>query len=311
MKRRSWGDRCAPRGGFTLVELLVVIMIIAILVLLLPAVNSAREAARRTSCINNEKQIMLAFLNSAEAQGGFSNRRSPTKALTSGHGWGLTLLPFIEEQDLFNKFNYSKGFFDPLNKGVTMVPVSTYMCPSTMTGPRVMDIGSGTTTTTSTGYAGDYVVFHQLTYTGSGTTCTGCNSSAAKDVNGKIRIKDYTDGLSKTIMLAEQAGRPNYYIGNKLQASNSGLTNPKFWGCWTSYQSVTAQGWSAAATPAAGGIYSMNRSNSQGVYSFHTGGAFFGYCDGSVKFIDESVPIATLLAYVTRDGGESVADPGE
>jgi prepilin-type N-terminal cleavage/methylation domain-containing protein/prepilin-type processing-associated H-X9-DG protein len=298
------------RHGFTLIELLVVIAIIAVLIaLLLPAVQQAREAARRTQCRNNVKQVMLAFHNYHDSNNGFPNRYSLNgTTLNSGHGWGLKLLPFMEQSSLYNAWISTKSFFDPENKPVLMTAVPVYMCPSSPSGPRIMDISSGSATATSQGVASDYVVFHQITTTGSGVTCTACNTAAPKTAGSVTPISAITDGTSNTIMLAEQAGRPDYYIGRVKQATNTGLTNPLFWGSWASYQSVTGQGWNSATPPAAGGVHSMNWSNSQGVYSFHVGGAMFGMCDGSVRFISENVALSTLIALWTRDEGDIPGD---
>ena len=292
------------RRAFTLIELLVVIAIIALLVsLLIPAVQQARESARTTQCRNNMKQVMLAFHGYHDLYAGFPNRYSLNgSTLNSGHGWGLKLLPYIEQGNLYKTWNQGKSFFDPENAAVTNIAVPSYLCP-TAGSPRTMDVSSGTTTT-STGIAGDYVVFHQITTTGSGATCINCNTAAPKTAGTVTPISSITDGLSNTVMMSEQAGRPDYYIGRDKQATTSGLTNPKFWGCWAAYQSVTFQGWNASTPPGAGGTYSMNRSNSQGIYSFHQSGAMFGMCDGSARFVSESVPMAILIGLATRNDGE-------
>lgn len=297
------------RRAFTLIELLVVIAIIAILIaLLLPGVQQAREAARRTQCMNNIKQVMLAFHNYHDAHGGFPNRQAVTGTSPSnGHGWGLKLLPYLEQTALYNSWNWSKSFFDPENQAVTTIPVRSYLCPAAPGGPRVMPV-SANTTQTSTGVAGDYVVFHQIVTTGTGAICKSCNTAAPKTVGGITPMAAITDGTSNTIMMSEGAGRPDYYIGRVKQATTTGMTNPMFWGCWAAYQSVTAQGFNAAATPGAGGVYAMNRTNSQGVYSFHVGGAFFGFCDGRVRFISENASLVTLIALWTRDDGETPGD---
>lgn len=301
----------APRReGFTLIELLVVIAIIAVLIaLLLPAVQQAREAARRTQCRNNVKQVMLAFHNYHDNNNGFPNRYSLNgSTLNSGHGWALKLLPFMEQTPLYNTWNNSKSFFDPENTPVLMTALPMLMCPSSPGNPRVMNISAGSSTPTSQGIASDYVVFHQISTTGSGVTCTRCNTAAPKTAGTVTPIAMIIDGTSNTIMMAEQAGRPDYYIGRVKQPTNSGLTNPLFWGSWASYQSVTGQGWNSAIPPGAGGVHSMNWSNSQGAYSFHIGGAMFGMCDGSVRFISENIALSTLIALWTRDEGDVPGD---
>ncbi|MEW4453022.1 DUF1559 domain-containing protein [Bremerella sp. JC817] len=295
-------------GGFTLVELLVVIAIIGILVgLLLPAVQMAREAARRMQCTNNLKQVVLAFHNYADSYHGFPNRQSFTTTPNTGHGWGLKLLPYVEQRALYDNFDLSKSFFESENQAITSTPVDTYLCPSSPSGPRTMDIGPAGQSATSTGVAGDYVVFHQIQDTGSGISCSTCNTAAPKIVNTVTKLAEITDGLSNTILVAEEAGRPDFYIGSEKQASNSSMTNPTFWGCWASFQSVTARGSNASVPPGAGGNYTMNRSNTQGVYSFHPGGAMFGLCDGSVRFISETTALSILISLSSRDGGETIA----
>ncbi len=295
------------RQGFTLVELLVVIAIIGVLTaLLLPAIQAARESARRTGCSDNLRQVMIGFHGYHDVYKGFPNRVSLTgTTLSSGHGWGLTLLPFMEGGTLYNRWNQSKSFFSPENKQVTTSIVSSYLCPSAPDGPRSMSVSSGTTAT-STGIAGDYVVFHQISTTGSGATCTPCNTAAPKTAGTLTPMKRITDGTAYTIYMSEEAGRPDYYLGRIKQSSNAGITNPMFWGCWAAYQSVTLQGWNAAAVPAAGGVYSMNRSNSQGIYSFHQSGAHVAMCDGSVRFLSEEIPVALLIALGSRDAGEKI-----
>ncbi len=298
------------RNAFTLIELLVVIGIIATLVaLLLPAVQQAREAARRSQCSNNLKQVSLAFHNYADVYGGIPNRQSFTTSLSSGYGWGVRMLPFIEQPALYDSFNFNKNFFDPENKGVTMTPISIYMCPTSPDGPREMDLAPASpTTTTSTGIAGDYVVSHQINFTGTGVTCTNCRPAPPQAAGGLTPLREITDGLSNTILHFEQAGRPYFFIGRERQATNFSLINSKYWGCWASYQSVTAQGSNASILPGAGSNYTMNRTNSQGVYSFHRGGAMFSLCDGSVRFISENANLATMLAMFTCNGGEVVGE---
>lgn len=300
------------RNAFTLVELLVVIAIIGTLIsLLLPAVQMARESARRMQCANNMRQIVLAFQMYADIGGGFPNRWCNNKNLSdTSRGWGVIILPQIEQQALHDRFDTTKAFYAPENAPVTTTAVATYICPSTPGGKRMMDIGSGTTAT-SKGVAGDYVLYHQLSYTGV-TACSTCKPvpSQSTSDDGLTPLAAITDGLSNSILLSEQAGRPDYYRLKIRQASNSGLTNPMFWGCWASFQSVTGQGSNAAGT-ASGGVCSMNCQNSQGAYAFHPGGGNFGFCDGSVRFLAQTIPVSTLLALESRNGGETVDSSGQ
>jgi prepilin-type processing-associated H-X9-DG protein len=175
---------------------------------------------------------------------------------------------------------------------------------------RLMDI-SNNTTPTSTGYAGDYVLYHQLSFTGVTTTCTAatCKPAGSQSTadDGLTRLAAITDGLSNTILVSEQAGRPDFYKFGARQSTPNPL-NPLFWGCWASFQSVQGQGYDATGTNA-GGVCSMNCNNSQGAYSFHPGGGQFAFCDGSVRFLSSTIPVDLLLALETRNGGEIASEP--
>ncbi|MCA9233777.1 MAG: DUF1559 domain-containing protein, partial [Planctomycetales bacterium] len=117
------------RTAFTLVELLVVIAIIGILVgLLLPAVQAAREAARRLQCQNNLKQQGLAFLNFESAQKALPPRRSTQ---VPRQGWGPYLLAYLEQKPLGDAYDLKQNFYAPQNQPLIKVPLSVFLCPST------------------------------------------------------------------------------------------------------------------------------------------------------------------------------------
>ena len=246
---------------------------------------------------------MLGFLNYNDIHHGLPNRYSLNgTTLNSGHGWGITLLPFIEESNLYNSWNNNYSFFDPQNQAVCNTVVNAYLCPTSPDGPRVMPV-SAATTQTSTGIAGDYVVFHQITTTGSTAVCSPCDTAAPKNAGTLTPLRQISDGLSQTLLISEQAGRPEYWLSGMKQTT-ANPTNPLFWGCWAAYQSVT-QGFSGASSSAAGGTYSMNWSNVQGIYSFHPQGANFGMCDGSVRFVSAELPVTLLVAFSSRDAGDT------
>lgn len=308
--------RGAWSRGFTLVELLVVIAIIGTLIgLLLPAVQAAREAARRSQCLNNMKQILLAFHNHSNSKGGFP----PCRITTTGqqHGWMVDLLPFLENGNAASIYNYQLNFFDAGNQAIvdTLLPVA--ICPTTPSPDREMDLGQTATKLYGTkGYGGDYFVTHLLNATSAqsaglncGTTANPCRPVLFVQNNEENTIHPLnliTDGLSNTVLVVEQADRSNYWILTSLQASNAALTNVNWWGAWASYQHFTYQGYTADGK-SVGTTCSMNCSNSQGIYSFHQQGSNVAFCDGSVRFVNQQIPVATLMSLMTRDGGEPLS----
>ena len=326
----NWKQLKNKRCGFTLVELLVVIAIIGILIaLLLPAVQSAREASRRTKCKNNMHQLMLSFLNYSNSRKGFP----PCRTTTAGkqHGWMVDLLPYFEETTISNLYRFDKNFYDVENQQVVDQPLLISQCPSTPNDTqREIPLGQNATKMFGTkGYSGDYYVTHLLSTTSANAAALPCSTktggcisydlkpvlfvqappgapAAASEENRIHPLRWITDGTSKTVLIHEQAGRSDYWIDGVLQSSNAKLTNVNWWGSWPSYQHFTYQGYTSPVGTAAGAGCAINCSNSQGSYSFHKGGANFAYCDGSVHFVSENVSVGMLMSMLTRDGGETV-----
>ena len=179
--------------GFTLIELLVTIAIIGVLVaLLMPAVQSAREAARRSSCRNHLKQLALALHNYHDAHrtvppGCIIMGDSP-EAL-SGWGWGAMVLPFTEQSALYNTINFELGTTVGSNRAVVAQPIPFWWCPSDI-GPSVCTI--------NVGGAGAVAV----------ATGNYCGSQGMLSPLVCVRFGDVTDGLSQTLMLGERVHQP-------------------------------------------------------------------------------------------------------
>ncbi|WP_417380130.1 DUF1559 domain-containing protein [Gimesia sp.] len=292
--------------GFTLIELLVVIAIIAILIaLLLPAVQQAREAARRMSCKNNLKQIALAAHNYESA----FRVMPPRRILSSGNrrGWGPSILPYLDQANLQGRYDFNKNFYDPENEENIRVPLAVFMCPSAP-GPRLITvIQSGVT---SEGIAGDYFGPNSFRSDEYGVASLSGNNqiTAMDDLPRTRRFRDITDGTTNTMLITEQAGRADYYIRGIKQASNAGLSQATSWGSWPSYQVFQVQvfGSDAVTRDGPGGTCSINCNNSQGIYSFHTGGAHASFVDGSVHMLSESIDANVLFALITINGGEII-----
>lgn len=215
MKRRTSHQR-----GFTLIELLVVIAIIAILIaLLLPAVQQAREAARRTQCRNNLKQIGLAMHNYHDVYRVFppgfviawGNNGSIDLTETSvdgnrrhGWGWGTYLLPYIDQAPLYNKLDVGSSVsvnrLSGTELGLTVL--QGYLCPSSAEG--------GNTDFAQSNYVGMFGANGVVTISGDRIRADGTPPSTAPDNGGalgflsKNRIRDFTDGTSNTILVGER-----------------------------------------------------------------------------------------------------------
>ncbi|MFN5757372.1 MAG: DUF1559 domain-containing protein [Planctomycetia bacterium] len=371
------------RRGFTLVELLVVIAIIGTLVgLLLPAVQTAREAARRSACTNNMKQLALACQTFADGNAGqVPNSARPGTVRIS---WITRILPFLEQNALFDSYDQNSnwgsvtpaaGFTIPnavlahtrlgvVECGSAPGPDSRYDAdpqsstqpfayPTTATRAVVNPAGNGFSTNglfcAPTDYSPTvYVDFALANTTGTPNDNLADVAAAAAPTNAgntraspgdglmskdygdgfKPSLKDATDGLSNTILLAESAGRPFVYRGRK-RADDTTAQFPA--------RRVNAGGWvrpasdlSIDGSTANGATFRssptkvVNATNGESietaafqtgyygtdgggeVYAFHPSGANVAFGDGSVKLINSNISIRLFSSLVTRAGGETI-----
>lgn len=247
------GSRRGSRG-FTLIELLVVIAIIAVLIaLLLPAVQQAREAARRTQCKNNLKQVGLAMHNYLDANQFFPIMRQ-TGSVPSGvyNGWGLKILPYIDQGTIYNQFNFAVPWYQgtadsPTSNNLTLcqTKLPAYRCPSSLDregfaapSPALVVLEAAYTTTPSTTAdpdsapvrktaVSDYMAFYGGGGYGFPLVNDGNTIIAASGIEFALQnfraIAAITDGTSNTLMIAESAGRPLHYIKGRLQTGPSAL----------------------------------------------------------------------------------------
>jgi prepilin-type N-terminal cleavage/methylation domain-containing protein/prepilin-type processing-associated H-X9-DG protein len=310
--------RYSRKKGFTLIELLVVIAIIAILIgLLLPAVQKVRDAAARITCSNNLKQLGLAYHNYA----GVYNSSFPPSMIanpTTTVGWGIFLLPYIEQNNLYTQYDFNAPFFYTgngiNNQAVSNTMIKTFICPSvpTRTGPYSYTFNyPGYPSTSWQAYPSDYtplagVSQYLAMYLGLPSTPTLLAGPLQENIPTRILV--ITDGTSNTILLAEIAGKNELYQAGK----DTGTTLSGFYGGEGGWADATSSGsslWGSSGDgTTAPGTCGINCSNDYGLYSFHASGANALFADGSVRFLTANTSIITLCAYVTSQGGEAVSD---
>lgn len=279
------------RRAFTLVELLVVIAIIGILIgLLLPAVQAAREAARRTQCSNNLKQIGLALHLHLDTYSRFPQDRIRNPAT----GWCLALLPFIEQQALYDQYDRTQPFWSRINEPSAQVPLTVFLCPSTPDPSLLVPndpswIVSETGSPPTENYRGDYMSMSG--YYDPVQMDPSFADGLLHEANG--RAKDARDGLSNTLVISEMGARPDYYAGGIQQPDESKPGWFNEWGGWASTQRIIFSGFSHDGLTRFGPC-PINCSNLEGIYGFHPAGAQGLLGDGSVHFLNQNIDLQTI-----------------
>ncbi len=319
MAPRCRNSRRTP--GFTLVELLVVIAIIGILIaMLLPAVQSAREAGRTLQCKNNMKQIGIALHAYHQMNGNLPyGSNFPT---STGGTWASAILPELGSQSVYDKFDFSKPVWDPANKPAVETVIEVYICPSDGTASEALQ--GGRVQVGSHNAAGSMGMWYPVSMgptrdgTNPSVACVFCPEPWADDSyccamtadygccgNNKepgvglfdrggheVKFKDIEDGLTNTIMAGETLPR---------QCTFNGAYNHNF--------------------PIAGTSIPLNTFNESedgvndlwytacGYKSNHKGGANFLMAGGSVRFFSETIDYRLYNELGTRAGGEVVGTP--
>jgi prepilin-type N-terminal cleavage/methylation domain-containing protein len=343
LRNRNGGTRS---GGFTLVELLVVIAIIGILIaLLLPAVQAAREAARRSQCSNNLKQIGLAMHNYHDVNNSFPPSWFMDLSTLNAAVWGTRILPYLEQSALSQNYDNRLAAFNetsPGNVAVIATPLQAYVCPSTPGGAADRTYSESwpaaliqqafgytppfdplTYTTGPSDYrpsAGIKDPFRSLAWTGhpnSGNIDGALKETIVGITTNSNRIADIMDGTSNTVMIGECVGGPSVYgkggqvVGsvNKTPPDQFALANGGGWGEILNGEEYVSG--TLSNDPFTGGPCVINCTNlrNAGFYSFHPGGSQFLVCDGSVRFIGETTDAWIFASLITRANGESVSMP--
>ncbi|MBW3598461.1 MAG: DUF1559 domain-containing protein [Planctomycetes bacterium] len=251
--------------GLTLVELLVVIAIIGLLAaVLLPAVQAAREAARRAQCLNNLHQIGVALhayhdVHRRFPPGGIEPR--PIWPQGRQFAWSAFLLPMLEQESLSEQIDFNKAFDDPANADAAAIVISGYLCPST---PRDSPLHQGRG---GCDYGGIY---------GERITSPNNPPKGIMLYDEALGFADVLDGASTTLIVSEDANFPD--------------------GQWINGRNIFDQSFAINQAP----------KFENDIRSRHPGGANGLFCDGSARFLSETMPLEILAAICTRAGQEVV-----
>ena len=288
------------RRGFTLIELLVVIAIVAVLIaLLLPAVQQAREAARRSQCQNNLKQIGLALHNYHDTNQCFPpgwigiTANQPDVNGLNGWGWASKLLHKMDQQALYHQINFKLGITDPANAAILTNVLPMFRCPSDPSSNLWVlkdDMGNPVATLPTANYAGNFGSggLDDCEITPLGTTCLG---NGVMMHNRAIRLRDITDGTSTTLMIGEHKTREDLDWHSTWTGVVAGGEEP--------YQRILGVTDHVPNSPA---------NHIDDFASHHTTGSFFLMGDGHVKLITSNIDESVYKKLATRGGNEVVGD---
>ncbi|HEY7328335.1 MAG TPA: DUF1559 domain-containing protein [Gemmataceae bacterium] len=311
-------NRSQRRAAFTLIELLVVIAIIAILVgLLLPAVQKVRDAANRSQCQNNLKQVSLAVFNYESTYHTLpTSTRPPGVTNAPRISWTIGVLPFMEQQNISNLYDITSNWDSANNLPLTSRPIKIFQCLSAPNSTRLD--GDPQTNVWNIVAVTDYAASTCVSNLATNINFTGQAQNGMLPKNQTATLASVTDGLSNTLMLIESAGRPQVYqLGRPVGAVPTVKINGGGWARPASdmdFLPSTPDGSSYPGACAAGCTNGFNypayaaapfgTEGTSAPYSFHTSALNLAFGDGSVRTITNNVSVYTFAALVTAMGAE-------
>jgi len=297
------------RNAFTLVELLVVIAIVAMLVaLLLPAVQAAREAARRTLCISNIRQIGIASINYHDVHEEF-----PRSGVDNPHhNWAPFLFPFIEEQNVQDIYDFDVSWDHRKNRNAIRTVVGVFGCPASPVGNDRIDVVNGMEAATvdygPVSWFSENLIKRRLV--------KHVGDRRGIITNSSCNIKKVIDGTSKTLMYAEDAGRPQFWTSTGLGPENNtpgggnfGVIKGRVRGAsWADRRNaIPLHGFTRDGLKAPGPC-PVNCTNNNEAFSFHPNGCNIVFADAHVKFVSDDITIQ-IYANLTTRAGEEILPP--
>jgi prepilin-type N-terminal cleavage/methylation domain-containing protein len=298
-QRKAAARQRSDRRGFTLIELLVVIAIVGVLiVLLLPAVQAAREASRRMACQNHLKQIGLATHSFEAATGHLPPPKVGNGTYNELGSTFVLLLPYLEQVQLFKGYDLAKSIFDPQNLPVTGTPVSIYLCPSMALPRDVPDRGCGEQLA-----PGSYAISSRTEYARHGSL-DGAFINPPDSGLYSLQGKDVTDGLSNTLLVGEvNYGHHGYFWENcegregETKWGDHTWAHGYWWHAWGHMSGKYPELYNNSSFYGGGDSNRVFRSD-------HPGGVQFVLLDGSVHFLRDGTAPEIRRALVTRAGDE-------